>query len=87
MIECALVLRALAACALTSVVVRLQMGAKGWGLILQEDVKQGEFIVEYCGEVRACAFVAVACAHSAHESQVLDEEQKTERLEANKGDH
>jgi len=29
-------------------------GAKGWGIVLQEDVTQGQLVIEYVGEVRAC---------------------------------
>lgn len=27
------------------------MGAKGWGLIAKEDIKRGDFVIEYMGEV------------------------------------
>jgi len=30
---------------------KLRCGAKGWGLCSEEDLKQGQFITEYCGEV------------------------------------
>ena len=28
------------------------MGPKGWGLVLQQEAKQGDLVIEYIGEVR-----------------------------------
>lgn len=50
---------------------RLHMGEKGWGVVAEQDIQPGTFVMEYMGTMMALLPATLPCCSSGHEASSL----------------